>query len=98
MVLQNVDFNVIFDIIFLKGKVIALIIQQVLYKNNILVPPSLPTDRFVFNIYVCCSIKHTDIAMDLNINCYTVLENIQVFLGKTGIFLSNLSVEIIFNK
>ena len=50
--MQKVDFNVVFDNKFLRRKAIALIVRQVLYKHNILVPPSIPIDRFVFNIYV----------------------------------------------
>ena len=50
--MQKVDFNVVFDTNLLRRRVIALIVQQVLYEHNILVPPSLPIDRFVFNIYV----------------------------------------------
>jgi len=50
--MQKVDCNVVFDTKFLRRKVIALIVQQVLYKDNILAPPSLVIDRFVFNIYV----------------------------------------------
>ena len=52
VVLQKISFDVVFVIEFLWWKVIALIIQQILYKNNILVSPGLPINRFVFNIYV----------------------------------------------
>ena len=55
IVMQKVDCNVVFVFVcskFLRRKVIALIVQQVLYKHNILVPPSLLIDRFVFNIHV----------------------------------------------
>ena len=41
-----------FETRFFRRKVIALIVQQILYKHNILVTPSLSIDRFVFNIYV----------------------------------------------
>jgi len=37
---------------FLRRKRITLIVQQVLHKENIFIPPGLQKDQFVFSIYI----------------------------------------------
>ena len=46
------NFDVIFIAEFLWWKIITLIVQQILHKKNIAIPPRLPKDRFVFYSYI----------------------------------------------